>query len=204
MPASDDTVLGGESPFASLASEGTGVTTPSLEFPFSSQTQVKGQSSPAPAQPSSKPAESEKGPTSQISYLVTTLQPNGSTLAFDKDPSGLCADPKDQPNQAPGCPPDNRHNLNPTGTRVEQAIGQQVGSSCKYFAQTGPWTHSASLPRGYRRSEGSCRLSSAITPRPFSSKQSQVSSLARMQHVSAAEITILSHLKLTSYLQETC
>lgn len=180
MPASDGTILGEETPFASLASEGAGVTTPSLEFPFSSQTQVKGQSSPAPTQPSSKPAESEKMSTSPISSLVTTLQPNGSMSAFDKDPSEFCADPKDQPffpdevNQAPVYPTDNRHNLN----------GQQVGGSRKYFAQTGSWTHSASLPRGYRRSEGSCRLSSAITPRPFSNKQSKVSSLPRLQHVS--------------------
>lgn len=191
MPASDGTVLVEESPFASLASEGAGVTTPSLEFPFSSQTQVKSQSSPAPTQPSFKPADSGKGPTSQSSSLVTTLQPNGSTSAFDKDPSEFCADPKvqsfspDEVNQAPVYTPDNRHNLNTSG-------------SCKYFAQTGSWAHSASLPRGYRRSEGSCRLSSAITARPFSNKLSKVSSLPRLQHVSAAEITTLSHLNLTS------
>ena len=191
MPASDGTILVEESPFASLASEGAEVITPSLEFSFSSQTQVKGQSSPAPVQPSSKPAESEKGPTGQISSLVTTLQPNGSC---EKDLPELCADPKVQPffpvevNQAPIYTTDNRYNPNTSETSVENGIGQQVGGSRKYFAQTGSWTHSASLPRGYRRSEGSCRLSSAITPRPFSSKQTKVTSLPRLQHVSAAEI----------------
>lgn len=200
MPASDGTILVEETPFASLASEGAGVTTPSLEFPFSSQTQVKGQSSPAPMQPSSKPAETGKGPTSQISSLVTTLQPNGSTSAFDKDPKVQPFFP-DEVNQAVVYTTDNHQNLNAAGTSVEHSIGQQVGGSRKYFAQMGSWAHSASLPRGFRRSEGSCRLSSAITARPFSNKQSKVSSLPRLQHVSAAEITVLSHLNLISYLK---
>uniref|UniRef100_H3CVL9 PDZ domain-containing protein n=1 Tax=Tetraodon nigroviridis TaxID=99883 RepID=H3CVL9_TETNG len=169
MPASDGTILVEDTPFASLASEGAGVTTPSLEFPFSSQTQVKGQSSPAPMQPSSKPADSEKGPTSQISSLVTTLQPNGATAAFDKDPTELCAGPKvppffpDEVHQASVYTTDNRHNLS--------------------TSEMGSWAHSASLPRGYRRSESSCRLSSAITARPYSSRQSKASSLPRLQHV---------------------
>lgn len=194
MPASDGIILVEEAPFASSASEGAGVGTLSLEFPFSSQTQVKGQSSPAPTQPSSTPAESEKSPTSQTSSLATTLQPNGSTSAF----SGFRADPKaqhffpDKVNEAPVYITDNGHNLNASGRSAEHATGQQVCSSRKYFAQTGSWARSASLPRGYRRSEGSCRLSSAITPRPFSNKQSKMSSLPRLQHVSAAEITILS------------
>lgn len=209
MPASDGTILVKDTPFTSLASEGEGVSTPSLEFSFSSQTQVKSQSSPAPTQPSSKPAESEKGPTSQISSLVTTLQPNGSTSACDKDPSEFHTDPNVQPffpdgsTQTPVYTADNRHNLNTsTGTSVGHGVGQQVGGSRKYFAQTGSWAHSATLPRGFRRSEGSCRLSSAITARPFSSKQSKVSSLPRLQHVSAVEITIMSYLNLTLYLKE--
>lgn len=209
MPASDGTILVEESPFASLASEGADVTTLSLEFSVSSQAQVKDQSSPAPAQPSSKPAEAGKGPTSQISSLVTTLQPNGSMSALDKDPSESRADPKVQPcfpedvNQAPVYTTENLHNLNTSGPSVEHTIGPQAGSSRKYFAEAGSWAHSASLPRGYRRSEGSCRLSSAITPRPFSTKHSKASSLPRLQHVSTAEITISSHFNLTSYLKET-
>lgn len=208
MPASDGTILVEDTPFASLASEGAGVTTPSLEFPFSSQTQVKGQSSPAPMQPSSKPADSEKGPTSQISSLVTTLQPNGATAAFDKDPTELCAGPKvppffpDEVHQASVYTTDNRHNLSTSGTSMEHSNGQQAGGSRKYFAQMGSWAHSASLPRGYRRSESSCRLSSAITARPYSSRQSKASSLPRLQHVSAAEITILHYFSLTSSLKE--
>ncbi|KAL0203564.1 hypothetical protein M9458_001582, partial [Cirrhinus mrigala] len=39
---------------------------------------------------------------------------------------------------------------------------------------------SATLPRGFRRSEGSSRLSTGVTPRPFGSKPSKVSSLPRV------------------------
>lgn len=39
---------------------------------------------------------------------------------------------------------------------------------------------SATLPRGFRRSEGSSRLSTGVTPRPFGTKPSKVSSLPRV------------------------
>ncbi|XP_042572409.1 LIM domain only protein 7b isoform X3 [Cyprinus carpio] len=39
---------------------------------------------------------------------------------------------------------------------------------------------SATLPRGFRRSEGSSRLSTGVTPRPFGAKPSKVSSLPRV------------------------
>lgn len=185
MPASDGAILE-EGRFASLASNGAGVTTPSLEFPFSSQTQVKGQISLTPAQPSSKCAQPESGPN-QISSSATTIQQNGPTSPLDRDPSEFCADPK--VHQAPVYTPENRQNLETSGTSVERGPGPQVSSGYKYLAQTGSWARSASLPRGYRRSEGSCRLSSAITPRPFGNKQSRVSSLPRLHNVSAALIT---------------
>uniref|UniRef100_A0A674NNG7 PDZ domain-containing protein n=1 Tax=Takifugu rubripes TaxID=31033 RepID=A0A674NNG7_TAKRU len=176
MPASDGAILE-EGRFASLASNGAGVTTPSLEFPFSSQTQVKGQISLTPAQPSSKRAQPESGPN-QISSSATTIQLNGP---FDRDPSEFCADPK--VHQAPVYTPENRQNLETSGTSVERGPGPQVSGRYKYLAQTGSWARSASLPRGYRRSEGSCRLSSAITARPFGNKQSRVSSLPRLHNV---------------------
>ncbi|XP_056881609.1 LIM domain only protein 7-like isoform X1 [Takifugu flavidus] len=176
MPASDGAILE-EGRFASLASNGAGVTTPSLEFPFSSQTQVKGQISLTPAQPSSKRAQPESGPN-QISSSATTIQLNGP---FDRDPSEFCADPK--VHQAPVYTPENRQNLETSGTSVERGPGPQVSGRYKYLAQTGSWARSASLPRGYRRSEGSCRLSSAITARPFGNKQSRVSSLSRLHNV---------------------
>lgn len=180
MPASDGAILE-EGRFASLASNGAGVTTPSLEFPFSSQTQVKGQVGLTPAQPSSKPAQPESGPN-QITSSVTTIQLNGPTLPFDRDPAEFCADPK--VHQASVSTPENRQSLETSGTSVERGPGPQVGGGYKYLAQTGSWARSASLPRGYRRSEGSCRLSSAITARPFGNKQSRMSSLPRLHHVS--------------------
>lgn len=197
MPASDGVILVEENPFASLASEGAAVTTSTLEFPFSSQMWVKDRSGPALPQPSSKPAEAGQGPPIQISSLVTTLQPNGSTSALETDPSESGADPKVQPrfpdglNQAPVHATGNLHNLTSSGPSMEDAIGQKAGSH-KAFARAGSWVHSASLPRGYRRAEGSCRLSSAITARPFGTKHSKASSLPRLQHVSGAEITISS------------
>lgn len=198
MPASDGAILE-EGRFASLASNGAGVTTPSLEFPFISQTQVKGQISLTPAQPSSKPAQPESGPN-QISSSVTTIQLNGPTLPFDRDPSEFCADPK--VHQASVYIPENRQNLETSGTSVERGPGPQVGGGYKYLAQTGSWARSASLPRGYRRSEGSCRLSSAITARPFGNNQSRVSSLPRLHNVSATLITRLAELNFTSQLKE--
>lgn len=184
MPASDGAVLE-EGRFASLASNGAGVTTPSLEFPFSSQTQVKGQIGLTPAQPSSKPAQPKSGPN-QISS-VATIQLNGPTSPFDRAPSEFCADPK--VHQASVYTLENHQNLETSGTSVERGPGPQVSGGFKYLARPGSWARSASLPRGYRRSEGSCRLSSAITAKPFGNKQSRVSSLPRVQSVSAALIT---------------
>lgn len=185
MPASDGAILEAGR-FASLASNGAGVATPSLEFPFSSQTQVKGQISLTPAPPSSEPAQPESGPN-QAAASVTPVQLNGPTSPFDRDPSESRADPK--VHRASVHTPENRQNLETSGTSVERGPGPQVGGGYKYLAQTGSWARSASLPRGYRRSEGSSRLSSAITARPFGNKQSRVSSLPRLQNVSAALIT---------------
>ncbi|KAK5915475.1 hypothetical protein CesoFtcFv8_001061 [Champsocephalus esox] len=65
---------------------------------------------------------------------------------------------------------------------VEHGIGQQAAAGYSFMSKTGSWSGSASLPRGYRRSEGSSRLSSAITARPFGTK-SRVSSLPRLFNV---------------------
>lgn len=43
---------------------------------------------------------------------------------------------------------------------------------------------SATLPRGFRRSEGCSRLSTGVTPRPFGAKPSKVSSLPKVYSVS--------------------
>ncbi|XP_073699248.1 LIM domain only protein 7b isoform X6 [Garra rufa] len=51
---------------------------------------------------------------------------------------------------------------------------------------------SATLPRGFRRSEGSSRLSTGVTPRPFGSKPSKVSSLPRVYSMDDSHKSLIS------------
>lgn len=158
---------------ASLASDGAGVATPSLDYPFSSQTQVK----------------------AQISSLITTVQPNETKKsATTSDPTASTSSHKELPfciDQAGDDALEEHQNhksqeeSQKTSWKpaVEQGRGQQA-SGYKYLSRTGSWSGSASLPRGYRRSEGSSRLSAAITARPFGTKQFRVSSLPRLCNVS--------------------
>ncbi|XP_026233826.1 LIM domain only protein 7-like isoform X6 [Anabas testudineus] len=121
----DGNVLGEETHIVSLASDGGGVTTPSQDCPFSSQTQVK-----------SQPKE-----TIKLASCISRSQEEGQKTSWEP--------------------------------AVEQGRGQQAAGPYKN------WSSSASLPRGFRRSEGSSRLSTAITARPFGTKPSRVSSLKR-------------------------
>ncbi|XP_038557141.1 LIM domain only protein 7b isoform X5 [Micropterus salmoides] len=171
-PASDGNILGEETHLASLASDGAGVATPSLDYPFSSQTQVK----------------------AQISSLITTVQPNETKKsATTSDPTASTSSHKELPfciDQAGDDALEEHQNhksqeeSQKTSWKpaVEQGRGQQA-SGYKYLSRTGSWSGSASLPRGYRRSEGSSRLSAAITARPFGTKQFRVSSLPRLCNV---------------------
>lgn len=152
---SEKNILGDETHIASLASDG-GVTTPSQDCPFSSQTQVKAQVSLFPYQSTSELAQPECVLTNQISSLVTTVQPketfkSSSTMSRSQEESRKTS----------------------WESAVEQGRFQQAAGTYKN------WSSSASLPRGFRRSEGSSRLSSAITARPFGTKHSRVSILKR-------------------------
>uniref|UniRef100_A0AAQ4PPX1 PDZ domain-containing protein n=1 Tax=Gasterosteus aculeatus aculeatus TaxID=481459 RepID=A0AAQ4PPX1_GASAC len=140
MPAAD-----GKTYSASLASDGARVTTPSLDFPFSSQTQVKAQCSPAPLQPMTQLAGVAELEDSALENHASQTECQKTSMA----------------------------------PAVQQAAGQPVAGVYKYLSRTGSWSGSASLPRGYRRSEGSSRLSSTMAPRPFGTRQSSVSSLQR-------------------------
>ncbi|XP_050968941.1 LIM domain only protein 7b isoform X4 [Labeo rohita] len=51
---------------------------------------------------------------------------------------------------------------------------------------------SATLPRGFRRSEGPSRLSTGVTPRPFGSKPSKVSSLPRVYSMDDSHKSLIS------------
>ncbi|KAM6950209.1 LOW QUALITY PROTEIN: LIM domain only protein 7-like [Lycodopsis pacificus] len=184
MLASDGNTLGEETHSASLASDGA-VTTPSLDYPFSSQTQVKAQCSPAPPQPTTELAQPENVFTKQISTLNTSLQAGVGAL---EDLNHKSQEEGQKTSWEPA---------------VEQRRGQQVAGTYKYLSSTGSWSGSASLPRGYRRSEGSTRLSSAITARPFGTKQSRVSSLPRLCNVDKNEGRLLKSEKEESFSPTT-
>ncbi|KAL7845595.1 hypothetical protein AOLI_G00237870 [Acnodon oligacanthus] len=84
----------------------------------------------------------------------------------------------------------------PDSTNPEEPLSLTLGSSGTELSQQGsePVQHaksvegvfsggkrmSATLPRGFQRSEGSSRLSMGVTPRPFGIKASRVSSLPRI------------------------
>ncbi|XP_041641699.1 LIM domain only protein 7b isoform X2 [Cheilinus undulatus] len=201
MPASDAIILGEETPIASLASNGAGVTTPSPDCPFSSQTPIRAQGCLDPSQPTSETTQSENILTNQISTLITTLQPSNTTgptcsritSCIDPEAQTLCSkavDPSDDLSyQNHKSQEDTQKTL--YDPAVEQSQGLQAAGNYKYFPRAGSWSGSASLPRGYRRSEGSSRLSSAITARPFGSKQSRVSSLPRLCNVDSHQGLLL-------------
>ncbi|XP_029284354.1 LIM domain only protein 7b isoform X2 [Cottoperca gobio] len=206
MPASDGNILGEEIHFASLASHGAAVATPPPDYPFSYQTQVKVHGSPVLFQPTSEVAQPENVFTNQISTLIKTIQPNVPTNSTDtryptvsmSGPKELtfCVDPKvptfcpdavyragvdalvDLPHQ--NIKSKEKSQKISWEPAVQLGRGQQAVGVYKYLSRAGSWSGSASLPRGYRRSEGSSRLSSAITARPFGTKQSRVSSLPRL------------------------
>lgn len=190
-------ILGEEIHFGSLALDGTRVTTPSLDFP--SQTQVKSQGSEAPFPSTRELAQPENSFTNQISTLFTTLQPNETGKSkSDKNPVPSMSSERNTlfyvgPEVKPTIEDLPHQNYSPQedGQKsswepaAEQSRAQQTAGAYKYLPRTASWSGSASLPRGYRRSDGSSRLSSAITARPFGTKQSRVSSLPRMLNVSS-------------------
>ncbi|XP_051800860.1 LIM domain only protein 7-like [Acanthochromis polyacanthus] len=212
MPASDGNILGEETYFASVASDGAGVATPSLDQPFSSQTQVKSQDSPQIFQSTLEVTRPENVFTSQISTLVT--QPNGSVESTsNRDPTSFtssyekpsfCIDP-DAVNQVGVDALEDlsyqNHKSNQESQKsswepaVDQGRAQQGAGVYKYLSRAGTWSGSASLPRGFRRSEGSTRLSSAITARPFGTKQSRMSSLPRLCSVDDNQGVLLNSEK---------
>ncbi|XP_063737822.1 LIM domain only protein 7b isoform X3 [Eleginops maclovinus] len=191
MPASDANILGEETYIASLASHGAEVTTPSLDGPFSFQAQVKVQERPSPVKPTSEETQSENVFTNQISTLVTTIQPKVTTKsATTTEPKEsmlsrkehiVCRDPKVPAFYTDLAGVDGLSQEESQKISWEPAV-EHAAAGYKYMSRTGCWSGSASLPRGYRRSEGSSRLSSAITARPFGTK-SRVSSMPRLFNV---------------------
>ncbi|XP_034535657.1 LIM domain only protein 7b isoform X2 [Notolabrus celidotus] len=203
MPVSDGIISGEETHFASLASDGAGVTTPTPDCPFSSETPVRAQGCLNPVLPAPEMSHSSIVFTNQISTLTTTLQPvktpsSTSTRVSSYNTPKVPA-PGPEAHQAGVDPLEDSSHQNLESQKeahcepaVETGQSQQQGAgSYKYFPRAGSWSGSASLPRGYRRSEGSSRLSSAITARPFGSKQSRVSSLPRLCNVESNQGLLL-------------
>lgn len=210
----DGKVLGGEIHFASTALDEARVGTPSLGFPVISQTQVKSQSSTAPFQSTCELSQPENGLTNQISTHFTTLQLNETANSkSNKSPTlSMSSERKAFFNVDPELKTAGEYlshqydNSQEDGQKsswepaAEQSTAPQTPGVYKFLPRTVSWSSSASLPRGYRRSEGSSRLSSAITARPFGTKQSRVSSLPRMYNVSslfAAAVALLLFEKIS-------
>ncbi|XP_063330369.1 LIM domain only protein 7-like isoform X3 [Pelmatolapia mariae] len=205
----DGKVLGEEIHFASMALDEARVSMPSLGFPVISQTQVKSQSSTAPFQSTCELSQPENGLTNQISTHFTTLQLNETansksnkspTLSMSSERNAFFfVDPElktageDLSHQNDNSQEDGQKTS--WEPAAEQSTAPHTPGVYKFLPRTVSWSGSASLPRGYRRSEGSSRLSSAITARPFGTKQSRVSSLPRMYNVDDNQGVLLNSEK---------
>lgn len=173
MPAAGMDILNRDNRVASLASVGADATTPSAEFPYSSQSHVK--NALGPLQPVSKNATEDNFTRSSVQSQEMsrlTAAAKGLTLVTHTDTNAIA-------------------NKKSHGEKHESSMSKGQ-SFDKYLSRCGTWSGSASLPRGYRRSEGTSRLSSAITARPFGSKPSRVSSLPRLCNVDDSQLDWLS------------
>lgn len=199
MPTSASIFEEEKTHFASLASDGTRVTTPSLDHPFTSQTQVKAFSSPSP----SDPAQPQNRSTDKGSLVATensnkflqstcSLNPASSRPSHEKPPVNTNLKEKyfssNSVNKArvdatKPSPDSISKAQEDWGSSMDRRTKQASGNP-KYMSRAVPWSSSASLPRGFRRSEGSSHISAAVTARPFGIKQSRMSSVPRLYSVS--------------------
>ncbi|XP_077421019.1 LIM domain only protein 7-like isoform X2 [Vanacampus margaritifer] len=157
VPASDGNIEGVENQFASLALNGAAVTPPTREKTFSSQTQFKAGDIPV-----TLASRSEKDAT-RISSLGA-VPPSDSAAAF-----------RDLSEQKPSSELERRES--PSEMSGDKSGCRVAAGARKYLTRAASWSCSASLPRAFKRSDGSCRLSSVITARPFGTKQSRMSTL---------------------------
>ncbi|XP_035992039.1 LIM domain only protein 7b isoform X3 [Fundulus heteroclitus] len=186
----------GEGPyFASLVSGGKGgVTTPSPHQAFTSQTQVKAVGSQFTFNSTSGQAQSVL--PNHISSPVKLAQPelfdtkeanwrnNPASYLFSFDPKERTFSPNAVGQSGvDGTGSDWSNPLTPKAyldsAQDGAAYQQESAGISKSLSRNTAWSSSASLPRGYRRSEGSTRLSSAVTAKPFEAKPSRMSSLPR-------------------------
>ncbi|XP_061619528.1 LIM domain only protein 7-like isoform X2 [Phyllopteryx taeniolatus] len=177
MPASDGNIMGEETHFASLSLNGPAVTTPIQDNAFSFQTHFKAQGNPAPVHPVTDLNQLESV-TAQIASLGTPVYPNEAEAASTVDNSNGFGDLYDQKPLSK-----RERNENPSEMSEDKSRCQSAADTKKYLTRAASWSCSASLPRGFRRSDGSCRHSSVITARPFQTKQSRISTLPRLCNI---------------------
>ncbi|XP_028293216.1 LIM domain only protein 7-like isoform X3 [Gouania willdenowi] len=202
-------VLVVENHFSSLASDPTGVSH-SLKCLPVSQNHIKVQFCPPAVHAPVQMGQPKSVQTNQISTLFTTIKCNETTKSYmrknstplltSQEQSRVSGDLKvqtlvlDSSNQSgPNALQDSLHQIHiksqeksqmvPCDPVMERTTSQQQANVQKYLTRAGSWSGSAGLPRGFRRSLASSRLSAAITARPFGTNQSRVSSLPRMCNV---------------------
>ncbi|XP_059926616.1 LIM domain only protein 7-like isoform X4 [Gadus macrocephalus] len=182
MPASHRPLLGEEVPSASLASDGNAsstATTPSTCSPYTSQTLIKLQPSPTAGQTQTggRGRRTTMGPVPYLGIGTVDRTPY-SPQVTDRKITILHHGPFLQRRDATQ---QNHYSLNTAGPGAGEEAGGLVNGpthhSFLHRYNSMPWSGSASLPRGYRRSEGSARLSNVLTARPFGTRPSRKSSL---------------------------
>ncbi|XP_061670991.1 LIM domain only protein 7-like isoform X3 [Syngnathoides biaculeatus] len=176
IPASDGDKLGEETHFASLTLNGAAVTTPIEDNAFSFQTQFKPQGNSAPVHPVTDLSQPENV-AAQIASPSTPAFPGEAEPADTVDISNAFEDLSDH---SPWSKMEGNENSSETSGDKSRC---QSAANTKYLTRTVSWSCSASLPRGFKRSDGSCRLSSVITARPFQTKHSSMSTLPRLRNV---------------------
>ncbi|XP_077375630.1 LIM domain only protein 7b isoform X2 [Festucalex cinctus] len=172
VPASDGNITGAETHFASLALNGAAVTTPTQDNTLSSQTQFKAQDISAPVHPVTDVSQPEKDAT-QISSLGAPVPRNDADSDSTVD---ISAAPFRDLSEQKVVSELERHE-SPSEMSGDKSRCQVAAGARKYLTRAASWSCSASLPRGFKRSEGSCRLSSVVTPRPFGTKQAKIATL---------------------------
>ncbi|KAM8876732.1 uncharacterized protein ACB058_002858 isoform 2-T2 [Synchiropus picturatus] len=173
VPAAESNLLMEDNLCPSLASNGKQATTPSLDSPFTSQTQERAQTSSISSQPLMDCIPSQTSLQEQTSPLSTStlsVKTNSPTSDSGHNKLTFYMKPKSQTDASQRvCISDIRHLSSEveSGDVSLEPDAELTGTLCANKRKSGMWSNSASLPRGYRRSEGSSRLSSVITARPF-------------------------------------
>ncbi|XP_037552465.1 LIM domain only protein 7 [Nematolebias whitei] len=199
VPTSAGSIFEEKTHFAALASDGSRVATPSLNHPFTSQTKIFIHSPPEQAQ-------TRNILTNKVPFVVMensnvcgrsngSLDPAPSMSSHETHPAkefkgkSFCPNPvneaevdatehlKDQIHKAQ----EESQNLDWDSAMAYRT--QQAAEGSKHVSSPVSWSRSASFPRGFRRSEGSPRISSAITARPFGTMQSRMSLAPRLYSV---------------------